>query len=107
MRGFFRFLRPMAYARRRAVYAGVLGGSRKWLIWGGAAWVFHWLGRLLSGGEPRPRYTQEVAPGQRIVVVHEQMGALSVKRQASEEAKAAKKAAKAEARAAKKAAKRS
>ena len=107
MRAFLRFLRPMAYARRKAVYAGVLGGSRKWLIWGGAAWIFHWLGRLFSGGEPLPRYTREVGPGERVVVVHEPMGALSVKRQASEAAKKEKKAAKAEARAAKKAAKRS
>lgn len=97
MKTFFRFLRPMAFARRKAIYAGVLGGSRKWLVFGGAAWVFHWMGSLFGVGEAKPRYTQEVSAGERIVVVHEPLSPLAVKKArkkaAREERKAAKKSA--------------
>lgn len=71
MRTLLRFLRPMTFARRKAIYAGVLGGNRTWLALGGAAWVFHWLGRLFGVSAPTPRYTQDLAPGERVVVVHE------------------------------------
>ncbi len=86
----------MAYLRRRAIYAGVLGGQRKWLVWGGAAWVFHWLSRIFGGGEPTARYTQELKAGERAFVVHEPMGAVTAKKTAK---KAARKARKAERRA--------
>ena len=71
MRGFLRFLRPMAFLRRKAIFAGLLGGSRKWMIWGGAAWVLHWFGGLFGTGEPEPKFTEELRPGQRLVVYHE------------------------------------
>lgn len=90
----------MAFLRRKAIFAGVLGGQRKWLVWGGFAWVFHWLGRILGGGEPTARYTQEVGAGERVFVVHEPLSPAAVK-------KAEKKAAKLERRAAKSAAKSS
>ena len=93
MRSFLRFLRPMAYLRRRAIYAGVLGGQRKWLVWGGAAWVFHWLGRIFGGGEPTARYTQELKAGERAFVVHEPMGAVSAKKTAKKAARRERKAA--------------
>ncbi len=86
-----RFLRPMAFLRRKAILAGVLGGNRKWLIWGGAAWVFHWIGRIFGGAEPTPKYTQEVGAGERLVVVHEPLSPLAIKKAAKKARKAAKK----------------
>ena len=65
-----KFLRPMRYLRRRAVVSGVFGGNRKWLLIGGTAWVFHYLGRIFGLGEPEPLYTEELEPGERFVVVH-------------------------------------
>lgn len=97
----------MAFLRRKAIFAGVLGGQRKWLVWGGFAWVFHWLGRIFGGGEPTPRYSQEVTAGQRVVVVHEPMGALSVKKAEKKQTKATAKAAKVERKHQRKAAKAS
>lgn len=84
----------MAFLRRKAVFAGVLGGNRKWLVWGGAAWVFHWLGALFGAGEAKPRYTQEVPAGERVVVVHEALSAHGVKKAEKKAARAQRKAAK-------------
>jgi hypothetical protein len=84
----------MAFLRRKAIFAGVLGGQRKWLILGGFAWVFHWIGRIFGGGEPTARYTQEVGAGERVFVVHEPMSPLGIKKSAKKTAKAGKKAAK-------------
>ncbi len=80
MRSFFRFLRPMVFARRKAIFAGVLGGNRTWLALGGAAWVFHWLGRLVGVTDPTPRYTRELSRGERVVVVHEPLSPAEVKK---------------------------
>ena len=82
----------MAYFRRRAVLSGVFGGSRKWLVWGGAAWMAHWTGRLLGVSDPTPRYTQELGPGQRVVVVHEPDSPLDKKKAARRERRAARRA---------------
>lgn len=68
--GLVRFLRPMRLLRRRAVTAGLLGGSRFWLVAGGAAWMAHWAGRVLGTSEPRPVYTEELGAGERIVIAH-------------------------------------
>lgn len=70
-RTFLRFLRPLVYLRRKAILGGLFGGQRKWLIFGGAAWVFHWIGRIVGVGDPAPRYTAELKPGERAVLVHE------------------------------------
>ncbi len=72
--------------------AGVLGGSRKWLVWGGFAWVFHWLGRILGSGEATPRYTEDLAAGEQVVVVHESKSPLEIKKAAKRAAKAQRKA---------------
>jgi len=72
----------MVFARRKAVLAGVFGGNRTWLMVGGAAWVFHWLGRLLGVSNPTPRYTRALAPGERVVVVHEPLSPAQVKKSA-------------------------
>jgi hypothetical protein len=89
----------MVYARRKAIFAGVLGGDRKWLIFGGAAWVFHWLGRIFGVGTAIPRYTQEINAGQRVVVVHEPAGRLDAKKATKVAKSANKKALKAAAKA--------
>lgn len=70
MRSLFRFLRPMRYARRKAVYAGLFGGNRKWMALGGLAWAFNMVGRLFGLGEPAPVYAEELKPGQRLVIAH-------------------------------------
>lgn len=80
MRSFFRFLRPMVFARRKAIFAGVFGGNRTWLALGGAAWIFHWLGRLVGVTDPTPRYTRELGPGERVVVVHEPLSPAAEKK---------------------------
>lgn len=80
MRTLLRFLRPMLYARRKAVFAGIYGGNRTWLVIGGAAWVFHWLGRLVGLADPTPRYTQELSRGERVIVVHEPLSPAAVKK---------------------------
>ena len=80
MRSLLKFLRPMVFARRKAVFAGVFGGNRTWLALGGAAWVFHWLGRLVGVNDPTARYTRELAPGERVVVVHEPLSAADEKK---------------------------
>lgn len=84
----------MAFLRRKAIFAGLLGGQRKWLIWGGLAWVFHWIGRIFGGGEPTARYTQEVGAGERVFVLHEPLSPLGIKKSEKKHAKKAKKAAK-------------
>lgn len=72
MGSFLRFLKPMAFLRRRAIYGGLLGGSRKWLVWGGAAWILHWTKNLFGEGEPAPVHTQELDAGERFVILHNQ-----------------------------------
>ena len=80
MRSLLKFLRPMVFARRKAVFAGIFGGNRTWLALGGAAWVFHWLGRMFGVSDPTPRYTRELTRGERIVVVHEPLSPADVKK---------------------------
>lgn len=92
MRGLLKFLKPMAFLRRKAIYAGLLGGNRKWMAWGGAAWVAHWIGNLFGEGEPQAKYTQEVGAGERIVVLHDPVSPLAAKKAVKADRKAAKKA---------------
>lgn len=87
-RTFLRFLRPMVYLRRKAILGGLFGGQRKWMVLGGAAWVAHWFGRLVGVGEPTPRYTAELKPGERAVLVHEPT---SPRQQRKDERRAARK----------------
>ncbi len=65
-----KLLHPMRYLRRRAVYSGLFGGNRRWLVIGGTAWVLHFVGRIFGFGEPEPLYTKELEPGERFVVIH-------------------------------------
>ena len=65
-----KLLRPMRFLRRKAIYGGLLGGSRKWLVVGGAAWAVHSIGRVFGLGDPEPLFTDDLEPGERIVILH-------------------------------------
>jgi hypothetical protein len=96
----------MVYLRRKAILGGLVGGQRKWMILGGAAWFFHWLGRLTGVGDPQPRYTAELKPGERAVLVHEPDSPLKQRKTERKAARTASKQAK-RARRARRAARRS
>ena len=70
MGSFIRILRPMAYVRRKAIYGGLLGGNRKWLILGGAAWMLRSGSSLFGKGHPSPVHVEDLPPGERFVIVH-------------------------------------
>lgn len=76
----FRFRRPLVYLRRQAIFAGLLGGSRKWMFWGGLAWVMRWLRRITDTSSITPKYTEEVQPGERLLVVHERFSPRETKK---------------------------
>ena len=46
-----RLLSPFAYARRNAIYKGVLGGERGWLVVGGVVWGARLLKKALGKNE--------------------------------------------------------
>jgi len=46
-----RLLSPSLFLRRSAIYKGLLGGSRGWLVVGGIAWVARFVKRALRGEE--------------------------------------------------------
>jgi len=62
--------RPGIYARRRFIYAGLRGGSRKWLILGGIAWGLHLGRKVLIGGDPVPVYVEDLLPGEKLIISH-------------------------------------
>lgn len=80
----------MRMLRRRAITQGLFGGNSFWMAFGGLAWVFRWIGRLLGVSEPTPKYTQVIEAGDRFVMVHEAEGPLKQKKLAKREQKAAK-----------------
>ena len=65
-----RMIRPTAIMRRRFIMRGLMGGSRKWLILGGAAWGLHYAKRILVGADPAPVYTEDLLPGEKLVITH-------------------------------------
>lgn len=114
--GLKRFLKPSILLRRKALRTGVFGGDRKWLSIYLIMWVWRRLKSLFGFAEPQPVYIEDVEPGQRFVVAHEDNSSSRRKRRKVEkkrtkkankqDAKAAKKADKKSAKATKKAAKR-
>lgn len=70
MESLLKFLRPMAIIQRRALRDGLLGGNRKWLFWGGAAWLLHTLRNSLGEGQPRPVHVERLDPGERFIILH-------------------------------------
>lgn len=103
--GLRRFFRPAVLLRRKAVRTGLFGGDRKWLT----LWVVMFLWRrikaLFGFGEPEPVLIEDVKPGQRFVVAHED-SAKSLRKKGKVAKKAKKREAKGAAKTAKKAAKK-
>ena len=61
---------PLGYVRRQAIRRGVMGGSRAWLILGGLAWGFRLLRRVASTRRLRAVLTEELRPGESLVITH-------------------------------------
>jgi hypothetical protein len=55
---------------RQGFRKGVLGGSRRWLVIGGAALGMRVLGKL-TRREPEVVYCEELAPGEALVITHD------------------------------------
>lgn len=60
----------LAFLLRNGFRKGVLGGSRRWLIVGGAALGVRVLGKL-ARREPEVVYCEELSPGEALVIAHE------------------------------------
>ena len=65
-----RFLRPSAIIRRHFISKGLLGGNRRWLIIGGTFVGLQMLRRHLSTTEVVPVYTDELLPGEKLIITH-------------------------------------
>ncbi len=61
---------PLSYLRRQAIVRGVMGGSRGWLLLGGAAWAVRLLSRVISTRRLRTVLSQELGPGESLLVSH-------------------------------------
>lgn len=98
--GLKRFFKPGVLLRRKAVRTGLLGGDRKWLTLWVVMFVWRKIKSLLGFGDPEPVLIEDVKPGQRFVVAHQDSRKSSRKK-----GKVAKKAKKRDAKVAKKTAK--
>ena len=61
---------PLGYLGRRAIRRGVVGGSRGWLILGGAVWGIRLLRRMASTRQLRKVLSQELRPGESLRISH-------------------------------------
>ncbi|MDE0117775.1 MAG: hypothetical protein OXT07_14315 [bacterium] len=61
---------PLGYLRRQAIRRGVVGGSRGWLVLGGAVWGIRLLRRMASTRQLRKVLSQELRPGESLLVSH-------------------------------------
>ena len=69
-----RFLRPMRLIRRRVIRRGLLGGDRLWLGIGALIFLNDRIKSLFGFGEPKTVYVEELKPGERVVLAHEEKG---------------------------------
>lgn len=60
----------LGFLLRRSLQRGVLGGSRRWLVIGGAALGIKVL-RKVAGSEPQVVYSEKLEPGEALVIAHE------------------------------------
>lgn len=60
----------LRFLLRRGFQRGVLGGSRRWLVIGGAALGVKVL-RKVAGAEPTVVYSEKLEPGEALVIAHE------------------------------------
>lgn len=58
---------PFAYARRAGLYKGLLGGDRRWLVVGGAAWGFRFLKKSFGKVE-QVVALEKLEPGQSMLL---------------------------------------
>lgn len=58
---------PTVIARRNAIYRGVLGGSRGWLVVGGAVWLGRFIRRTFGRTEEFAAL-EKLAPGQAVTI---------------------------------------
>lgn len=65
-----RFLRPSIFLRRRALYAGLLGGNRFWMGIGAIMWLWGKSKGALGAGDPITKYARELKPGERLIITH-------------------------------------
>jgi len=71
MSGLPKLLRPSVLLRRRALYAGLLGGNRFWMGVGAVMWLWGKLkGSLFGSADPITRYARELKPGERLIISH-------------------------------------
>lgn len=55
---------------RKGLWNGLVGGSRLWMVLGGAAATIRLVKRLGGGGEPKVVFRDELQPGQTLVISH-------------------------------------
>ena len=60
----------LAYLRASAIQKGLLGGSRPWMVIGGAAWTLRFL-RRVARRESKTVFCEELEPGETVVIRHE------------------------------------
>ncbi|WP_419919424.1 hypothetical protein [Candidatus Poriferisocius sp.] len=61
---------PLGHLRRQAVVRGLFGGQRGWLVLGGLAWGIHLLRRVAGTRNLRPVFTDELLPGESLLISH-------------------------------------
>jgi len=85
--GLRRFLKPSVLLRRKALRSGLLGGDRKWLGVFVTMFVWRRVKALFGFAEPQPVYIEDVQPGQRFVVAHQESTSRRKRRKARKAAK--------------------
>lgn len=68
----FRILRPVRLIKRKALTAGLFGGDRKWLFLGAVVFIGGKVKELFGFGEPQQVFFEEIKPGQRLVLAHDE-----------------------------------
>ena len=60
----------LTYLRKNALHRGLFGGSRPWMVVGGAAWAIQFAKKAMAK-VPETVYEAELEPGQTLVITHE------------------------------------
>ena len=56
--------------RMNGVRKGLLGGSRFWLAMFGLGYVARWTGKVTKRGEMPVKYSEQLQPGEQLVIRH-------------------------------------
>ncbi len=62
----------IGWALRKGWREGVVNGRRPWLIAGGVALVLRVVHRAVSRGEPKVVYSEQLKPGESLVIAHQE-----------------------------------